>query len=357
MIFLLLPSANSLTPSLVRKALLHFYHFLPHQPSFSHCRWQNICQVWSEVIGDIKERKKKSWHVCCYSDFLSVHQSLWKGRFTSCGHLDLPHYISQLPHQQQLNHKERVKAHRLNGRRVPSACPQHIHPDGKLLHLPAFIGFISPSVMDFAFSAFFHYWSSAPFVTHHCTLFAQCHSICSSHRALLLHNIEAHVTLVQHCWSCSLLSSLTYLSTPPPSLHLVFLVNFAHSSSAGKLSFSESLSRQAGGGEVGGWRWGGGGDYDRSRMKRVGNKVTLIRTCQEQCTHKASWESNLVLAVSLSDISAISHHRSGCEPDMLSDFLKCHKQKHKGMSILWGKKKKLHPSPASQMDQFFIYSC
>lgn len=69
-------------------------------------------------------------------------------------------------------------------------------------------------------------------------------------------------------------------------------------------------------------------------MKRVRNKVALIRTCQEQCTHKASWESNLVLAVSLSDISTINRHGSGCEPDVLSDFLKCHKQKHKGMSVL-----------------------
>lgn len=54
----------------------------------------------------------------------------------------------------------------------------------------------------------------------------------------------------------------------------------------------------------------------------VENKVALIRTCQEQCAHKAARESNLVFAVSLSDISAISRHRSECEPGALSDFLK-----------------------------------
>lgn len=54
------------------------------------------------------------------------------------------------------------------------------------------------------------------------------------------------------------------------------------------------------------------------------NKVALIGTRQEQCAYKAPWESNLVFHVSLSDISAISRHRSGCEPGALSDFLKSH---------------------------------
>lgn len=56
--------------------------------------------------------------------------------------------------------------------------------------------------------------------------------------------------------------------------------------------------------------------------KRVGNKVALIRTCQGPCTHKASWESILVFAVGLSDISSISCHRSEFDPSVLSDFLK-----------------------------------
>lgn len=87
--------------------------------------------------------------------------------------------------------------------------------------------------------------------------------------------------------------------------------------------------------------------------KVVENKVALIRTCQEQCTHKAVWESNLVFAVSLSDISAISCHRSECEPGALSDFLKSHKWKHEGTSSLQKKGKKL-TSPTPQMGRFFI---
>ncbi len=89
----------------------------------------------------------------------------------------------------------------------------------------------------------------------------------------------------------------------------------------------------------------GGGDYDRNEMKgerkgkAVENKVALIGTCQEQCAHKAVWESNLVFAVSLSDISAISCHRSECEPGALSDFLKSHLWKREGTSSLQEKKK------------------
>lgn len=84
----------------------------------------------------------------------------------------------------------------------------------------------------------------------------------------------------------------------------------------------------------------------------VENKVALIRTCQEQCAHKAACESNLVFAMSLSDISAISRHRSQCEPAGLSDFLKSHRRKHEGTSSLYEKKKNV-PQPTSQMNRFF----
>ena len=56
------------------------------------------------------------------------------------------------------------------------------------------------------------------------------------------------------------------------------------------------------------------GERKGGEGKAVENKVALIRTCQEQRTHKAAWESNLVLVVRLSDISAISRHRLECEP-------------------------------------------
>lgn len=81
-----------------------------------------------------------------------------------------------------------------------------------------------------------------------------------------------------------------------------------------------------------------GGNYAKNGMKGEGNgdalknNVALIRTCHEQCVHKAALESNLVFAVSLSDMNAISHHRSESELDALSDFLKSHKWKSKGMT-------------------------
>lgn len=80
------------------------------------------------------------------------------------------------------------------------------------------------------------------------------------------------------------------------------------------------------------------------------NEVALIRTCQEQCAHKAALESNLVFAVSLSDMNAISHHRSECELGALSDFLKSHKWKRKGMTSPQEKK-----NPSLQMGHFFIW--
>ena len=104
------------------------------------------------------------------------------------------------------------------------------------------------------------------------------------------------------------------------------------------------------------------------RTGKVGeNKVALIRTCQEQCAHKTVRESNLVFAVSLSDISAISCHRSECEQGVLSDFLKSHRWKHEGTSSHWEFKKKKKkkkkkarrgkklPLPTPQMDRFFIH--
>lgn len=105
---------------------------------------------------------------------------------------------------------------------------------------------------------------------------------------------------------------------PPYTLSLSFHLELP----CGQIVVLEPLSQQEG--RVG---WSGG-DYDSHRMrgektrKVAGNKVALIRTCQQQSAHKAVWESNLVSAVSLSDISAISCHRSVCEPGALSDFLK-----------------------------------
>ena len=92
-----------------------------------------------------------------------------------------------------------------------------------------------------------------------------------------------------------------------------------------KLSFQSPWTQQWG--KEGGGRGGGRiiteqDERGEKRGEAVENKVALIRTCQEQCAHKAAWESNLVFAVSLSDISAISRHRSECEPGALSDFLK-----------------------------------
>lgn len=51
-------------------------------------------------------------------------------------------------------------------------------------------------------------------------------------------------------------------------------------------------------------------------------KLLLSELARSNAHTKAVRESNLVFAVSLNDISAISCHRSECEPDALSDFLK-----------------------------------
>lgn len=129
-------------------------------------------------------------------------------------------------------------------------------------------------------------------------------------------------------------NSLTFCPffSPPSALSSSF---FAYSLSAGKLSSQSPCGRRVGcgRGEV-------AGIMTEAGWRGAENKVALIRICQEQCAHKAAWESNLVLAVSLSDISAISRHRSECETSTLSDFLKSHQWKHKRMSVLEVKKKK-----------------
>lgn len=142
-------------------------------------------------------------------------------------------------------------------------------------------------------------------------------------------------------------NSLTFC--PPFSLRLLFL----HlSSPIACLRANCHLRAPAPNGKGGGGRVGCGRGEVAGIMTEAGwrgaeNKVALIRICQEQCAHKAAWESNLVLAVSLSDISAISRHRSECETSTLSDFLKSHQWKHKRMSVLEVKKKKKRSDPTN----------
>jgi len=196
--------------------------------------------------------------------------------------------------------------------------------------------FLAPVVMDFPFACFV-LWCT---IKRSCTWrlldvlsLAIAHCLLSAvlwrrscHRATLLHSIEAHLTLIGHCSS-----NTTF---PPSSLFsIIFRIAPLWANCHSRAPFLTVGEEDGVGGEVvgimteTGWK----------ERERGGNKVALIRTCQEQCMHKASWESNLVFAVSLSDISAISRHRSECEPGALSDFLKCHKQKHKDMSSLWEK--------------------
>lgn len=113
-----------------------------------------------------------------------------------------------------------------------------------------------------------------------------------------------------------------------PSFHSLFispLLYFASftilTSPFGTLPLHSLQALQGGGG---GW-WRSEGDYDRHGMKVVGEKrrkggrekkVALIGTCQERLRSqsyfrgKGGKKSNLALGDSLSNISAISCHRS-----------------------------------------------
>lgn len=226
---------------------------------------------------------------------------------------------------------------------MPSAYPQYILPGGKPLLLDG-ICFSLQQWLIFHSPVFY---GGAPLreASHqHCCIFRHSlsHIVCSppfwdfAFARKLCFSIVGRPFNSGNSDICSgnieggnLYDLQTESTLPPYSFHSVSIfppytlsLSFYLELPCGQIVVSEPLPQQEG--RVG---WSGG-DYDSHRMrgektrKVAGNKVVLIRTCQQQSAHKAVWESNLVAAVSLSDISAISCHRSVCEPGALSDFLK-----------------------------------
>lgn len=228
-----------------------------------------------------------------------------------------------------------------------------IHTDGKLPHLPVYIGFLLqqwwifhlPIVYGGSLLREVAHWDCcilSLLVTHR--LLSAILWFCSPWQAMLLHIVGVHLTLISHCsgnTESEIFTTCRRYWYPPSVLSysvlpLLVLYHFACSSSVGKCSFQSPCPNRLGGWSGGELRWWKitteTGWKGKRKETGLENKVALIRTCQEQCAHKAALESNLVVAVSLSDMSAISCHRSECELGALSDFLKSHKWKRKGMT-------------------------
>lgn len=346
-----------------------------HRPSLPRCRWQNTYQVWSEVIDRKEKNGKKMTGLLAAGTTHSVLLRLKREpptplhppphTHTSCGHLDPSPCLSP---SATIKSRWSTSGHPAStvGVRTISISSAY-SPWWEASALACVLDlFLAPAVMDFPFSCFVWWWRtverSLTSRLLHLLSLAVSHRLLgailwffSCRQAVLLHDMGAHLSLISHCsdntekgrggggvlysnqtmWTPpNPFNSLTFCPffSPPSALSSSF---FAYSLSAGKLSSQSPCGRRVGcgRGEV-------AGIMTEAGWRGAENKVALIRICQEQCAHKAAWESNLVLAVSLSDISAISRHRSECETSTLSDFLKSHQWKHKRMSVLEVKKKK-----------------
>lgn len=149
---------------------------------------------------------------------------------------------------------------------------------------------------------------------------------------MLPHIVWAHLTLISHCsgntegkvfaaWrQCRHLHILSF-SVLPPSIYFFFIILPMASLWVNCHCTAPAPSGTGGGGkevEEVGWSQVEGIMTEWDKRAQSGeaweNKVTLIRSRQQHCTHKAVLKPNLVFGVSLSDMSVISRHRSQCGP-------------------------------------------